>query len=172
VPNSFEKDAHFAVLHSHLSSWALGVYSKEKEIKHMSHKRVAQSFLSLITILLLNSCVTFKPLPVQLDRFDRAVEVSASELDGIYDITQLRVGSTVVLRNKAAHSRHWGLVSYKLTALDNATQRYIVDLTALDHDANGLITAFEVGPLFIRRIFMSGRAKTLNVVRVDSKQID
>jgi len=88
------------------------------------------SLLAIVLMLIVNSCVTVKPLPVELERFDRTAEVSSSEMDGIYDITRLRIGSLAVrrIRRVSTYQRDTvNLMSYKLVTVDNATQNYIVD---------------------------------------------
>jgi hypothetical protein len=140
------------------------------------HKRSEFSLLTMILALLTTNCVTTKPLPAELQRFDLAKEVSSSELDGIYDISRLKVGDGVRLRGKIINSYEIKPKSYltdkKLVAIDPSTQNYIVDILTVYQNGDALLRTIEAEPFHIRRISISGGSKTLNESKIESDQLD
>jgi hypothetical protein len=133
-------------------------------------KKILSIFIIILVIMLTYSCVSLKPLPGDLERFDRAKEVSDSELDGIYDHSRLKVGSRALLKLRGPSFDL--LLDYELVAIDDATQKCVLSRSIMNQEGNGRIFTQEVESTFIRKVFMSGKVKTLSVAEVDSNQFE
>ena len=138
----------------------------------MPETRKVFLLLTILVVLSLNSCTTkanVKSDPADLERYDRAVMVPDAELDCIYDSTRLRVGSMALLRTQSKS----GLLSWRLSAYDNTTQKYILETSIIAGDGNGSVMTFEADSSGFRKLLMSSdQMKLINQTKLDPNQLE
>lgn len=135
-------------------------------------EKIMHLLLTVLMILSINSCVTtFRSEPAELERFDRAIKVPDSELNCLYDIKQLRVGSMALFRQR--YESKLILVSYRLIAHDNTTQKYTLEMSTIGGEGNGLVTTFEVDSSGFRRLLLSSnQMKLINQMNLDTDLLE